>query len=136
MKCRLCGTELVKDEVRNCMYCEVCHPPRIEPEPEPEKEKKLLDVQMTEERVREIIRDELENWHIPSNTHFEGTAEDLINKLETLKPKPENSIDKNWRSMAKELEIPLAKPTGGARKKVDVVEDIKSRLAEQTKPPE
>ncbi len=78
-KCRRCNGDLVRDEQRNCLICPICYPPnRTSPVIEKE-ESKYLDVQMTEarvrkilaeqvevgeERIREIVRDELENWHI------------------------------------------------------------------------
>jgi len=118
-----------------------------------EKRKKYIDVTMTEERVveiikeqigsakvislsedqiREIVQDELANWHIqkPPVTRDEiaeatsegGTFEELPMSV----PKPET-----WRQRAKVLGIPLHKePTGsGMRKKEDVLADM-ARLGE------
>ena len=72
--CRYCGEELSYDEARQCSTCLNCHPPKTAT-PAPAKETKYLDVKLTEgrvkemikeneERIRDIVRDELENWHI------------------------------------------------------------------------
>ena len=75
--CRYCQTELSYDEERNCKICLTCNPPKQEIAPPPKSKKNFIDVKLTEERVREIfkellsgdavreiVRDELENWHI------------------------------------------------------------------------
>lgn len=136
-KCRRCNGELTRDEKRNCWECLACYPKnRVQPAP-PKEERKYIDVAMTEGRVREIVRDELENWHIqkPSVTKIEiseANKEILSRPVfdETNSGIVITEIDGvPWRQKAKELGINTFQ-----MKKVDVLEEIKikSRLAGQT----
>lgn len=127
--CTHCRAELMYDEKRGCSYCPRCHPLQKEVAPVKEKEKNYVDVKLTEARVKELIqelvpamiRDELENWHIRKPT------EEITQNAEPVE------LDKhaNWRSEAKELDIPMydaenRKP----RLKVDVIADIDAKLEE------
>lgn len=121
-KCRRCSNELTEDPKRKCKVCLTCYPKALEttiPPPEPEK-KAFLDVKMTEERVREIVRDELENWHIqkPSLKATEVAA--LLEEATTLpegvfrSPEELEALNKekvvvagDWRAQAKALNISL-----------------------------
>lgn len=138
MKCKYCNTELTRDEKRNCLVCLACNPPQqTKPEP-PKEEAKYLDVKLTEERVREIVKDELENWCIsnPSTTKEDiesQAAEDLDSAVQTQSDADaatsvaDTASTVNWRAQAKALGIPLFQ-----RKKEDVLADI----AKKTKSPE
>jgi hypothetical protein len=85
---------------------------------------KKVDAPWTEERIRDIIKDELENWH--KTTIVTKESGDL--KLTDVAI----GDDVNWRQRAKDLGIKLSQESGGARKKVDVLADI----AEKTKSPQ
>ncbi len=148
MKCRNCEMELTRDKKRNCWVCLECNPP-TEVRPEEEKDRSTyIDVPLTpeqERRIRKIVRDELENWHIrkPPVTKHEaieitGMSPDTIiatvSPVLTEKPEPflkTEDASLNWRQRAKELGISLSQPTGGARKKIDVLKDIEDKLGEQ-----
>jgi hypothetical protein len=104
---------LTFDKKRQCKVCLACHPPQSATPPPPKEKKKYLDVKMTEGQVIEIIKDvvpdmireELENWHIQ-------------------RPPVTKKEIKTWRQEAKEMGVPLNKKTGGMRKKVDVLAEI------------
>ncbi len=125
MKCKRCNGELAHDKKRDCLYCPVCHPlNKNVPSPLAEK-KQLLDLTTNEKRVaemlvenesriREIVRDELENWHIQKPP---VTKDEIKIAVE----------EETWREQAKRLGIELYH-----RKKEDVLADI----AEKTKSPE
>jgi uncharacterized Zn finger protein (UPF0148 family) len=115
--CRRCRSQLIYDEKRGCKYCPVCHPPSTVEPVELVKKKKLIDVQLTEERVREIVRDELADWHIQKPSVTVSEAKTLI--IDDDIPKT------GWRAEAKELGIDVYdKERKRPRKKVDVLEDI------------
>lgn len=120
--CRYCHAELSFDEKRKCRVCWICHPPEEPKKAEPKPKPKFLDERMTEERVREIVQDELENWHIQKPP---VTKEDIerINSTNTV-PTEMEVKEKTWRDKAKEMGIKLHQETGGVRKKVDVLADI------------
>ncbi len=173
MKCKRCGNELTEDKERGCMECLVCYPKnRVVPVQEKEK-KTYLDVipnevrvaemlaeqvKVDEKRIREIVVDELENWHIqkppvtrddynalidpPLREEFNQsrnlTASEAVKNANVQAFKQLATItatsattptppDMTWRQEAKALGIRLSQPTGGARKKVDVLADIKAR---------
>lgn len=140
-KCPKCGEKVTYDEARGCYECLICYPKnRVIPVQEEEK-KVYIDVKPNEERVdamindalnmhiktdgeriREIVRDELENWHIQKPpmtvTEVDDATGDVIGEVEV-----------NWRQQAKSLGIPLGKVGGvGARKKEDVMADIAAKL--------
>jgi hypothetical protein len=117
----MCGTELTKME-SGCTRCLSCHPITKPTSAPPKKENPRVDVPWTEERIRSIVQDELENWHKTTTVHTE--KKDLV-LTDVAIP-----ADMDWRAKAKKLGIPLAKETGGARKKVDVLADIKSAEAD------
>lgn len=107
-KCRRCNGELTRDEKRNCWECLACYPKnRVQAAP-PKTEKKYIDVAMSEGRVREIVRDELENWHIQKPSVTKSETEEIDTALRT-----------DWRQQAKELGINTFQ-----MKKVDVLAAI------------
>jgi len=112
MKCKNCETELTKDEIRDCYRCLKCYPEAKKPIAPPKPESKYIDVAMTEAKVREICRDVLEDWHVPS-----------VTKAETKEVVTETT--KTWRQEAKEMGIPLFQ-----RKKEDVLEDIETKKSQ------
>ena len=122
MKCKMCETELTEME-SGCTRCLKCYPLTGATEPEPKKENPRIDIPWTEERIRKIVQDELENWHKTTTVHSESGTLKL-----TDVPIP---ADMNWREEAKSLNIPLSKETGGARKKVDVLADIEKAKSPQ-----
>ncbi len=152
MKCKRCGNELTKDEERGCMECLACYPKnRVVPVQEKEK-KTYLDVipnevrvaemiaeqvKIDEKRIREIVVDELENWHIQKppvtrddyNALIDPPLREEFNQSRNLTASESVVAVTNmtWRQEAKALGIRLSQPTGGARKKVDVLADIKAR---------
>ena len=115
--CRYCREELTVIKKTGCRRCLNCHPINDVPVVPFKKETKYVDITLTEGRVREIVRDELENWHLqkPSVTKDEITS---------IVEEPES-----WRQTAKRLGISLSQATGGVRKKVDVLADIKEAVA-------
>jgi len=129
-KCRRCNGVLVRDEKRDCLFCPICYPPNTaEPAP-PQKKVKYVDVAMTEGRVREIVRDELENWHIQKPPVTKTETKELTERhkpvvpltmegLQTLESEPPN-----WREQAKELGILLFHRT-----KADVLKEIEARTS-------
>ncbi len=137
--CRRCNGELAYDEKRNCKFCPICYPPnRKQPAPIKE-EKKYLDVKLTEKRAEEIaaklikelvpdmIREELENWHIPEPS----VKRNEINELTSTNNAPvEPKVDEEtWLQKAKRLSVPThyevdGSRAGGMRKKADILADI------------
>ncbi len=124
-ECKRCGTELTKDEDRGCFYCGLCHPIQNKSVPMEQLEKNYIDVKPSEKRVEEIIkiiknivpdiiREELENWHMDKPVVDEPIIED----------------NKNWKADAKELNIEVYdKENKRPRKKVDVIADIEKAKA-------
>lgn len=152
-KTQTCKRPLTYLEASKCWRCLICNPiPKNVPKPK--KEKKFLDVAMTEKRVaemireagkdgilsentlteimkesiREIVQDELMNWHIPkppvtkeevnavlSQPVFPDDGELVASKVEKI----------DWRQQAKELGIPLFH-----RKKEEVLAEIKEKTKE------
>lgn len=143
---QICKRPLTYLEKQGCWRCLVCNPiPKDVPIPK--QEKKFLDVAMTEKRVkeilaeqvvtsegriREIVQDELMNWHIskPPTTRDEIDAltEHIVqhNEKGEVSSSIVTATSLGWRQQAKELSIPLMKePKGtGARKKEDVLAEI------------
>ena len=114
MKCRKCEGELTKDVKRGCLVCMRCNPP-IKFVPQEKKETNYVDVPWTEEKIRELVRDEIENWHIP---RLKDEAGGLMPTEIVVTPEPELT----WRQKAKALGIRTSQ-----RKKVDVLADIKEK---------
>lgn len=140
-KTQICKRPLTYLEDSKCWRCLECNPiPKDTPIPK--KEKKFLDVAMTEKRVkeiiaegtsmseekiREIVQDELMNWHIQKPPITRDETKNLTaTEIESERMVQEVNEPPNWRQQAKELGIPLMKePKGtGARRKVDVLADI------------
>ncbi len=130
MDCRSCKTELTHDKKRGCLVCLKCHPPEKGQPIPPQEKRKYIDVTMTEERVRDIVRDELENWHIQKPPVTKKETESLtLEKLKKVRdslPSPPNvleiPVNSDWRAKAKELGIPLFQRT-----KADVLAEIGTR---------
>ncbi len=133
-KTQICKRPLTFLEDSKCWRCLVCNPLNKKKPESPKEETKYLDVKVTEEQVdkmiterlvahekkiREIVVDELENYHI--------TKPEIV---DTIDNHPEMShvevVELTWRQEAKKLGIPLHKePKGtGMRKKEDVLKDI------------
>ena len=154
MKCpnfEKCGTELTemkngKGEV-TCTRCLKCNPMTKYVAPV-KKQRRDVDVPWTDERVIEVIdrvvpdmiRETLENWHIQKPSVTQDDIKFLNNDRVSVEVKPD-TIDNHpemsrvfvvptqtWRQQAKGLGISLSQPTGGARKKVDVLKDIEDKL--------
>lgn len=131
-----CKKELTYLKESGCWRCLICNPlPKEKPAP-PKEKKPFLDVHITEARAREIVRDELENWHIqkPSVTKEEvKTYTDMDIPSTTINLETAGDIveikELTWRQQAKDLGISLMQPTGGVRKKADVLADIAVRKA-------
>lgn len=139
MKCRRCNGELERDEKRDCLRCPVCYPIQ-EAQPEPEKDmSKYVDVgkKWTEEGIRALIKDELEDWYLqrPSVTAKDVVA--LTTETGTL-PDEEAAVvptveqtqlpTKTWRDVAKGMNVSLYDHERKCpRKKVDVLEEIKQK---------
>ncbi len=155
MKCRRCDTKLVEDPKRGCSVCLKCYPNALKAQPIPlpkKQENKRVGMAMTDEMVREIVRDELSKTGRKMETRTasevvedddfgEMTATEVaearkgnteIKELTATEVIAEMDITDNYRAHAKALGIPLNQPTGGARKKIDVLADI----AEKTKSPD
>lgn len=142
-ECKFCKTELFYDEKRGCSVCLKCNPLSTAPVVTEKPKSNYVDVTMTEKRIREIVRDELENWHIQKPPM---TRDEIIDERLNLSGSPvkksgvqeltedEIVVTKvNWRARAKELGIPIYdQERKRPRKKVDVLADI----AEKTKSPE
>jgi hypothetical protein len=129
-ECKFCKNELVWIEKAKCNRCLTCHPMPKEVKPVEKESNKRVDESWSEERIRDIVKDELENWHKTTvlTKQREGWGED-----EPVVVATDVAIgdDVNWRQRAKDLGVSLSQETGGARKKVDVLADI----AEKTKSP-
>lgn len=138
-KTQVCKRPLTYLEESKCWRCLICNPiPKAKPSPE--EKTKYLDVKVTEERVREIIKeqglgeerireivqDELMNWHIqkPSVGNITVT-ESGVAEIEPVE---------TWRQKAKRLGVRLMKePKGtGARTKEEVLADIEKIEETQT----
>jgi len=100
--CTYCRSPLSYDEKRNCKICLTCHPPQKE-QPALVKEKKEdPDLKIIKDRIKKVIkevvpdmiRDELENWHIQKSPIAKGEIEKIDTSLRT-----------DWRQRAKELGI-------------------------------
>lgn len=129
MKCKNCNTGLTKDEKRDCLVCLRCHPVNENPVPAPKKQNVKVDEpwtagrikELVEPMIREIVVDEIENYHIRPK---EADVESIIDVVaEQAEP-----VATDWRAQAKELDIPLNKETGGSRKKIDVLDEIEAKL--------
>ncbi len=150
-KTQICKKPLSRLESRGSWRCFHCTPwPKGAPAPK--QEKKFLDVAMTEkrvreiiakketmseERIREIVQDELMNWHIqkPSVTKSD-ISEMTATEVEAAKEMLSRPVfdEKNsgiviteidgvpWREKAKELGI-----NSFGRKKADVLAEIKAK---------
>jgi hypothetical protein len=105
-----------------CTRCLKCYPIAEAPVVPEKKQNPKIDEPWTEERIRAIVQDELENWHKTTTVHTE--KKDLV-LTDVAIP-----ADLDWRAEAKKLGISLSQETGGARKKVDVLADIKSAKAD------
>ena len=146
-KTQICKRPLTWLKESGCWRCLHCNPIR-EVKPTERRRKKYLDVTMTEdivtelikeqigqtsvdeERIREIVQDELANWHIPEPPM---TRAEITTMVETLQQnavpveKPETYMQK-----AKRLNVATHHSEGGIRKKADVLSDIKA--VEKTRP--
>lgn len=163
--CSYCGGELSwikKTEDSGCRRCLNCHPIK-ETKPEQPKEKpKLLDVKFTEMQIREIVRNELENWHIHKPPVTRDEIAEATSGSTALTPLgqqaqregptvakiqefvKENPLQEQKGTIAIPVNPELAaNPNWRAqakklgiplfqRKKEDVLKDIESRLAEKT----
>lgn len=124
MKCRYCETELTQMET-GCVRCLKCNPIKKGVAPVPKEEKKYIDVKLTEERVREIFREEFENWHSPAvetKVHVPLTQDDIDKKLESGELVHREPEELTYRQQAKLLGI----KTFG-KKKEEVLEEIKAK---------
>ncbi len=131
-KTQNCKRPLVYLEDSKCWRCLICNPiPKIVVAPK--QEKKFLDVALTEgrvkemlgeqiaiseERIREIVQDELMNWQFKAPP----VAADEVEVITETTPQATT-----WRQEAKALGISLHQSTGGVRKKVDVLADIEAK---------
>jgi len=129
----ICATQTCKRPLTylkesRCWRCLICNPLPKKVEAPPQSEHKYVDVKMTEDRVREIVRDELQNWHIQQPPVTRAEINQLPESQSFAEP-----IEENWRQKAKRLGIPIQKePKGsGMRKKEDVLADI-ARLTEKS----
>jgi hypothetical protein len=114
-----------------CLRCLKCNPmPNGNKIVKAKKENVRVDVPWTEERIRDIVRDELENWHQTTvlTKQKEGWGEDEPVVVATDVAVPDK-VD--WRGQAKKLGVSLVKETGGARTKASVLEDIEAKLMSQ-----
>ena len=150
----ICATQKCKRPLtflgppQNCWRCLVCNPIR-ETKPTEKLKKKYIDVTITdkmvreivkeelqslskdtidEEKIREIVMDEMANWHIqkPPATRDEITEAVGAGGGQTEVIEPTVITGPTWRQRAKELSVPLNKETGGSRLKVDVLADIEA----------
>lgn len=151
-KTQICKRPLTWMEKQKCWRCLVCNPiPKNLPKKE--ERKPFLDVHPDEVRVaemiksamanqsltgaqiREIVQDELMNWHIqkPPATRDEiaeavGIGEPESNvriDIQVPKVKPET-----WLQKAKRLGVKTHYDEGGMRKKVDVMADMEAKEKE------
>ena len=149
-KTQICKRPLTYLEDSKCWRCLICNPiPKDVPKLK--EKKKFLDVAMTEdrvveiikeqigsakavilneERIREIVQDELMNWHIqkPPVTKSEVstmTAAEVADH-QNLEPIPTEMTVKpeTWLQTAKRLGVTTHQASGGMRKKVDIMADI------------
>lgn len=123
---------------QNCWRCLVCNP-IVEVKPTEKPERKYIDVIVTkemvrdmikdsgagidEERIREIVVDEMANWHI----HQPPVTRDEI--TETIPPSSAAPKPETYMQAAKRMGVATHKPEGGIRKKADVLADME-RLGE------
>ncbi len=140
-KTQICKRPLTFLEGPKCWRCLVCNPiPKDVPKAK--QEKKFLDVKMTdnrvreilgeqiivsEERIREIVQDELMNWHIQKPPVTKTEIEELSEPEGSTTATDISVQPLTWRQQAKELGISLHQSTGGVRKKVDVLADIEAK---------
>lgn len=136
----ICKLPLTWMEKQRCWRCLKCNP-LPKDVLVPQKKKKFLDVKVTEEQVakmikeaipdylnedkiREIVRDELENWHIQRPP---ATRDEIAEALppSSAAPKPET-----WLQKAKRIGVQTHYPKGGMRKKVDVLADMEAKEKE------
>jgi hypothetical protein len=121
MKCKNCETELTKDTERDCLVCLRCHPIDDNPAPTPAKKENIrVDVPWTDERILKLVRPLIEEICQDMIQEFYVPRSESADSADTV------VIDEEWRAKAKRLGVSLAKKTGGARKKVDVLTEIAS----------
>ena len=142
-KTQICKRPLTWMEKQKCWRCLVCNPiPKDAPKRE--ERKPFLDVHPDEVRVaemiksamagvREVIQDELMNWHIQKPP---ATRDEIA---ETLPISSENAYEtggvsatpttkpETWLQKAKRLGVKTHYDEGGMRKKVDVLADIEAK---------
>lgn len=135
-KTQICKRPLTYLEDSKCWRCLICNPLPTGKPAVLKKKPEFLDVKVTEqqvaemieaklaeqvevgqERIREIVRDELENWHIQKPPAMKDEI------AETWGVSDVDVTTNNWRQQAKELGIPLFQ-----RRKVDVLKDIEEKL--------
>ncbi|KKN08261.1 hypothetical protein LCGC14_1058470 [marine sediment metagenome] len=130
-KTQICKRPLTYLEDSKCWRCLICNPiPKTVPKVLPKKPA-LLDNKVTEERVeqmikevsgisedkiREIVQDELMNWHVPKPSVTAGEVDTLT--------KPETYMQKAKRLGVATHYKANGTMAGGMRKKADVLADI------------
>ena len=109
-KCRYCNGELTYIEATKCNRCLRCKP-MTNVKPSAKRPTKYVDVKMSDARVREIVIEVLEDWHIQKPP---------LMKSEIEEPEAED----DWRAEAKKRGIKTFQ-----RSKADVLADIESHMA-------
>jgi len=138
--CKFCGTELAFEEARNCYRCMKCNPDTELRTPVKKEDPKYVQEGLTDRQksqVREICRDELENWHQITTVHKETGALKLTDVA--IKNDMDNVVVKGGGDIPEGVEIPSEPPkwTDQAesldikwrgRKKDDVLQEIEDKL--------
>ena len=145
-KTQICKKPLTWMEKGQCWRCLRCNPiqksvPTEVPEskyvdvkPDINKVQEMIDVAISEDRIREIVQDELANWHIqkPLITISEKDEINVIEKpiftttSNDIPIEPE-VVEETWRQKARRLGVKTHNDhTGGARKKIDVLAEVEA----------
>lgn len=149
---QICATQKCKRPLtflgppQNCWRCLVCNP-IVKTAPTAKKTNKYIDVKLTEgmvreiikeevgsgideEKIREIVQDEMANWHIQKPSVTQAEIAEAVGSVDTEPivfkvkiPKPET-----WLQKAKRLGVQTHNEgTGGMRKKVDIMADMEAK---------
>ena len=157
-KTQICKKPLTWMKHGQCWRCLRCNPiqksvptevpasKRIDVKPDINKVQDMIDASMSEERIREIVQDELTNWHLQKPSVMKEDVDELIEKTtftnntpveipdEVARLTPTNNIhiepeivEETWRQKAKRLGVKTHKDNaGGMRKKIDVLAEVEA----------
>lgn len=91
-----------------------------------------IKVEISHEQFREIVRDELENWHIQKPSVMKDEIAETVTMGSSANNEETVITEETWLQKAKRLSVPTHYESGGMRKKVDVLKDIEAKERQGT----